>query len=538
MKTKLGGFVASAAIACAFATPAAAQPGHQVKLAPYIEAAQVLSADLNSGDVLTYTQVSVGVDATTSSRRVTATISARYDRNIAYQKDVGDTNVVTGLAKVSAAVAPGLTIDGGAVATRARSDIRGAAPGFNQGNLANTSQVVSADIGPSYAGHAGPVGLAASYRFGGTEVSTPSAKGLPAGTRPLDNYSSSQRHAVVASAGTKPGQVLPVGLSASGAYERETANQLDQKYEGYYGRGDAVLPVTPTLALTAGAGYEKIEISQRDPVVGADGVPVTDANGRFISDTNAPRRIAFNTTGLFWDAGVLYRPSPRTTLQARVGKRYDTISYTGSLQWQASSAIGVNVGVYDGIQSFGRQLRGGVAAIPNAFIATGDPLSQNFTGCTFGQSSAEAGGCLNPAFQSITTANYRARGIDAVMIARRGPTAFGVGAGYANRKFLLPDAGPNLTVVDAANDQSVYVQAFASQALSPNSGIDLNANAAWYTSGVPGAEDVYTVAASGGYYHRFGNLGASASVGVTGYDSKSIDAQIAAQARLGLRYGF
>jgi hypothetical protein len=538
MKTKLGGFVASATFALVAATPVAAQPARQVKFAPYIEAAQVLSADVKGGDVLTYTQVSVGIDASTVSRRITATISARYDRNFSYQKKVNDTNVVTGLAKVSAAVVPGVTIDGGAIATRARSDIRGAAPGFNQGNLGNTSQVVSADIGPSVAGHAGPVGLAASYRFGGTEVSTPSAKGVPAGSRPLDNYSSSQRHTITASAGVKPGHGLPVGVSASGAYEREDASQLDQKYEGYYGRGDVVVPITPTIAVTGGAGYEKIEISQRDPIVNGAGVPVTNAQGRFVYSSTAPRRIAFNTTGLFWDAGVLYRPSPRTTFQARVGKRYDTMSYTGSLQWQASSAIGFNVGVYDGIQSFGRQLRAGVASIPNAFVASGDPLSQNFTGCTFGQSSAEAGGCLNSAFQSITTANYRARGVDAVMIARRGGTSFGFGGGYSNRKFLVPDTGPNLTVTDNSRDQSAYLQAFASQALSPNSGVDFNANAQWFNSGVPGADNVYTVGASGGYYHRFGNLGASASVGVTGYDSKSIDAQVAAQARLGLRYGF
>ena len=88
MKTKLGGFVASATFACLAATPAAAQPARTVKFAPYIEAAQVLSADLNGGDVLTYTQVSAGIDATTHRGGSTATISARYDRNFSYQKKV------------------------------------------------------------------------------------------------------------------------------------------------------------------------------------------------------------------------------------------------------------------------------------------------------------------------------------------------------------------------------------------------------------------------------------------------------------------
>ncbi len=539
MKTKLGGFASVIVLAALTATPASAQDrrGGPVKLSPYIEAAQVLTADVRGGDVLTYTQVSAGIDASVVSRRITATVSARYDRNFSYNKKVADQNVVTGLAKVSAMVAPGVTIDGGAVATRSRADIRGAAPSLTQGNISNTAQVISADAGPSVAGNVGPIGLAASYRFGGTEVSTPTPKNLPAGSRPLDNYSNSQRHLITASAGVKPGRGLPVGVSASGAYEREDAGQLDQKYEGYYGRGDVVVPVTPHIALTGGAGYEKIEISQRDPVVNGAGQPVLDANGRYISNTAVPRRIAFNTTGLFWDAGVLYKTA-RTTLQARVGRRYDSMSYTGSLQWQASSAIGFNLGVYDGIQSFGRQLRGGVNSIPTAFVASGDALSQNFTGCTFGQSSAESGGCLNGAFQSISTAQYRSRGVDATLVAKRGPTTLGFGAGYSNRKFLVPGAGPNLTIQNGDTDQSVYAQAFWAQAFSPNNGVDVNVNAQVFDPGVAGSEVIYTMATSAGYYHRFGNLGASASVGVSGFDSKATDAQVQAQARLGLRYGF
>lgn len=534
---RLGGAAVATAFAGLVAMPAAAQPGRAVKFSPYIEAAQVLDVDVRSGDVLTYTQLSAGIDATTTSRRVTASISARYDRNIGYDKKVADTDVVTGLAKVSVTAARGVTIDGGAIATRARSDIRGAAPVLTQGNLSNTSQVVSADVGPTVTGHAGPVGLAASYRFGGTEVSTPSAKNVPAGSGALDNYSNSQRHLVTASAGVKPGRGLPVGLSVSGAYEREDVDQLDQKYEGYYGRGDVVVPVTPNLAVTAGAGYEDIEVSQRDPVVDAAGNPVLNASGRYISNTAAPRRIAFDTTGLFWDAGVMYRTA-RTVLQARVGRRYDTMTYTGSLSWQASATTGFNLGVYDGIQSFGRQLRGGVAAIPNAFVASGDALNQNFTGCTFGQTSAEAGGCLNPAFQSISTAQYRARGLDATMVTRHGATTIGLGAGYANRKYLVPTGGPNLVIVNGTEDQSAYIQAFGSRALSPNNGIDLNASAGLFDSGIAGAPTVYSLGASGGYYHRFGNLGASASVGVYSFDSSAIDAQVQAQGRVALRYGF
>ncbi len=218
--TKLYGFATATLVAGLITVPAAAQSGRSgqdVKLSPYIEAAQVLDVNVNNGDVLTYTQVSAGIDASVSNRRMTATIAARYDHNFSYQKKVADQDVVTGLAKASIVAAPCLTVDGGAIATRSRTDIRGAAPGLNQGNLSNTRDVVSADVGPSYAGHAGPVGLAASYRYGGTKVSSPTQNNLPAGSRTLDNYSRSQRHLATLSAGTKPGDVLPVGLSASGA---------------------------------------------------------------------------------------------------------------------------------------------------------------------------------------------------------------------------------------------------------------------------------------------------------------------------------
>ena len=119
-----------------------------------------------------------------------------------------------------------------------------------------------------------------------------------------------------------------------------TASQLSQRYEGKYARGDVVLPVLPTLALTAGVGYEKIEVSQKDPLLDAAGNPVTDSKGRFVTDPASPRRIAYETDGLIYDAGVIWRPSPRTTLQARVGRRYGGMTYTGSLSYAASKSLG------------------------------------------------------------------------------------------------------------------------------------------------------------------------------------------------------
>ena len=52
--------------------PASAQEQHRrVQISPYIEAGQVLAADLgDGGDVLTYSTLGAGIDASVQTRRV------------------------------------------------------------------------------------------------------------------------------------------------------------------------------------------------------------------------------------------------------------------------------------------------------------------------------------------------------------------------------------------------------------------------------------------------------------------------------------
>ncbi|MES2059180.1 MAG: hypothetical protein V4564_24785, partial [Pseudomonadota bacterium] len=274
-------YLIAAGMIALVASPAAAR---EKSIAPYIELGQVLTADLNGGDVLTYSTIAAGVDASIHNRRAEVQISYRYERRISWNKNVGDDDIHSGLARAAVKVAPGVSIEGGALATRARSDIRGSAPVGLAGNVDNISQVYSAYVGPTVSTHVGPISVGASYRFAYTKVEDPGFTGVAPGSPRLDNYDSSRSHVLQASAGVKAGTVLPVGVTVSGAYEREDAGQLDQRYEGKYGRADLVLPVLPTLALTAGVGYEKIEISQRDAVVDGTGQPVVDSNGRFRTD--------------------------------------------------------------------------------------------------------------------------------------------------------------------------------------------------------------------------------------------------------------
>ncbi len=536
-------FVAGPALAQSDSASGSGQGARRVVVRPYIEATQILTADLGGGDVLTYTSLAAGVDAAVSTARINGQVSYRYERRFAYDDDIGDTDIHSGLARVEAQLTRNLSLEAGGIATRSRSDIRGAAPGVLVGNVSNIAQVYAVYGGPNFAAQAGDVALNANYRLGYTKVETPTFGTAATGGQRLDYYDDSIGHTATASAGFRPGTLLPVGLTASAGFDRETAGQLSQRYQGYFGRGDAVLPVSPYVALTAGLGYERIETSQKDALVDAAGVPVLDRDGRFRIAPGSPRRIAYRTDGLYYDAGVIWRPNRRTSVEARIGERYGSLSFTGTATYQASKDVGVAVNVYDGVQTFGRQLRTGLANLPTSFLAPNQGFAQQFNGCVFGATGAAPGGCLDDVFQSISTSSYRARGIDAVLVATRGRTTFGGGLGYANRRLFAPRGAPGL-VVTGLEDESYYGQLYFARSLSSVSGINATAFVNYFDSQLGGgfvtAGDggVWSYGATGTYYRNFGRLGTTASLGLYSFKVGDFDSDWSAQALLGARYQF
>lgn len=58
-----------------------------------------------------------------------------------------------------------------------------------------------------------------------------------------------------------------------------------------------------------------MKISERDAVRDAGGIPVVGADGRLVTDKSSPRLTAWESDGLIWDAGVMWRPSSRTALK-------------------------------------------------------------------------------------------------------------------------------------------------------------------------------------------------------------------------------
>jgi hypothetical protein len=533
----LGALAASVTLASAPASARVATGVH-----PYLEVQQVLNADLESGDTLTYTAIGAGIDAGVSTRRVRAQISYRYEKRIGWGEDLADSDAHTGIAQLSADLIPNvLRASAGALATRARGDGTGPIFGFTNVDDPAISEVYSFYLGPDFKKRIGGLDVNASYRFGLVEVDDQRLRGLPLvpGAIRLDRFDSSTNHSLSASVGMGVGD-LPFGWTVAGGYYLEQADRLDQEFEGRFIRGDIVLPVGPTLAVTAGVGHEKIESSQQDIVRGPDGSPVVTPGGRLIGDPTKPRLLAYETDGLIWDAGVIWRPSRRTELQARVGRRYGGTTVVGSLSHKINDRYGFSANVYDGVETFGRLLVADLAAVPVEFDIRRNPFNGNvggIGGCVFG-SDPGTGACFDDAFQSIAGSSFRNRGASLLFSGGRGPWSFGIGANYSSRHYYQPIVEEGFAL-DRRTDESFGLYAGGTRDLSRTSSVSVDAFANWFDSGIAGADSSFSTGVTGSYYQSFlfDRLQGQAAVGLFTTDNGTFDSTVAS-ALVGLRYGF
>ncbi len=530
----------AAAVALGASTPAAAEV--RTHVSPYIELQQVFTANLDDGDVLTYTAVAAGVDAGVSTRRVQAQISYRYQRNIGWDDESPDGDVHSGIAQVSAELIPNtLKANAGALATRSRVDGSGPFFGFSDSDFDNAADIYSFYAGPDFSSRIGDATVAASYRFGYVKVDDKSLRGIPLapGAVRLDRYDSSTNHSLSASVGMGPGE-LPFGWTVGGGYVFEDTSRLDQEFEGKFIRGDIVLPVSPTFALTGGVGYEEIESSQQDILRGANGAPVLTPGGRLIGDPSRPRLQSISIDGVIWDAGFIWRPTRRTELQGRVGRRYGGTLFTGSLSHRIGRDYGVTASVYDGIESFGRLTVANLAAVPVDFDLRRNPFTEDvggLGGCVFGNDPG-TGVCFDDAFQAIAAANFRNRGANVTFSGGRGPWDFSVGAGYAHRRYFSPNVTDGFAL-DRLTDESFTLSAGATRRLSRTSSVSVDGYAGWFDSGIDNSETLFSTGISGSYERRFlfDRLQAQAAIGLFHTATGRFDGTFAS-ALFGLRYRF
>ncbi len=515
---------------------------HKVKVTPYIEAEQVAFTDFRPGsELLTYSVLAAGVDATVAGRNNQASLSARYERRFGWNK-ARDNDAYSGLARASIGIVPqAVQLEAGAVATRTAIASNGATITANQDFGDNVTKVYSVYAGPQLTTHVGHVGVNGSYRAGYTRIAT-AEPGSPAAARPaVDVFDKSVTHNAALRAGIKPGDGLPVGLGLGGGYNREDISNLDQRVEDRWVRGDVAVPVTPELQLVGGVGHEKVQVSSRDALRDAvSGAPVTGTDGRYVTNKAAARTIAFDAQGLIWDAGVMWRPNRRLSLNAQVGHRYGTTSYFGTFAYAPSERSRFNVAVYDTIDGVGGQLGRALAGLPAEFEAVRNPFNGSFGGCvaTSGDIADGQSPCLANALGSVRSSVFRARGVTASYGFAGQHLQVGVGAGYDRRKFIAAP-GTVLATANGVIDENIWIAAYLNGRIDRNSSFSTSVHGNLFESGDALAGETTAIGATAAYYRQLTRkLTASAAVGVDAIKRENLPEAWSGQAVVGLRYSF
>ena len=217
----------------------------------------------------------------------------------------------------------------------------------------------------------------------------------------------STAHSATASVGMAPGAACrSAGRSAPAMSARITAGRFDQRFRGQVcprrrrraGRADPRRSPAASATRTSRS-------SQRDFVRDASGAagdrPERPPDRR--SQRAAPARPT-TVDGLIYDGGIIWRPSPRTELQARAGHRYGGTTFTGSFGHQINEHHGVSAAVYDRSRRFGHGLTNDLSGLPTSFEVNRNPLTGGLGGCVFGHEPG-SGACLDDRSQSITGVN-------------------------------------------------------------------------------------------------------------------------------------
>lgn len=527
-----------------FAAVVVAAPAHAqeeesnrgLRIDPYIEVSQVLSAELTPGDeILTYTQVAAGVDVSAIGRNAGGSVSVRYERNIGYGDDVIDNDTVSGIARGYVAIVPNaVTLQAGALASRTRVDGAGGTtsnPLVNDGDA--EGQIYSGYVGPTLATRVGAVDVTGAAQIGYSRFDTDNAV-LDNNGDPVDVFDESVTYNSQLRLATRARDVLPVGIGVEGGFFQEDISNLDQRVRDIYARADVTVPLSSDLALVGGVGYEDVEISSRDAVRDINGDPVIGADGRFVTDSSAPRVLAYDVDGVIWDAGILWTPSRRTTVSATVGRRYDSMTYTGSISYVPNKRSQFAVTAYDGVTGFGGLLTNSLSVLPTEFQAVRNSLTGDFGGCV----GTEDGASCIDAFGSIRSSTFRSRGVQASYQRRVGRFNAAIAAGYDRREFIAA-AGTVLEDADGLTDESYYLTGALSRDIGRNANVQANAYANWFSAGADGG-DVTAYGASAAYNQSIaGKLSARAAVAVDYIDSEFSAEDIAfATALIGLSYDF
>ncbi|MXO66029.1 preprotein translocase subunit YajC [Altericroceibacterium endophyticum] len=510
--------------------------GKHSEITPYIEAAQVLTAQLSPGDeVLTYTRLAAGVDARITGRRSAASVSLRYERRIGWDDDAVDGDTLSGVARGSFTIIPrAVSLEAGALASRTSFDgIGGGAVGI-VGRNDRSQQLYSGYIGPSLKTDLGKVEASGYYRFGYTRVDNPDALVLQSGEA-ADLLDESTVHDAQLRLESAPRELLPIGVGVEAGLTQENTSNLDQRVRNFHASADVTVPVSRTVALTASIGYEDVEISSRDALRDADDNPVIGTDGRYVTDKSSPRVIAYDVDGIIWDAGVIWRPNRRLSLSANVGRRYGSTTYYGNLSYQPNSRTNYYASVYDTVSGVGGGLTRGLAGLSDDFSASRNPINGGLNGCV---SSLSDGNCLTGGLGALRSAAFRSRGVAGGAQIALGRTTFGLGLGYDRREYIGA-AGTVLAAADGLVDENYWLSLYLNRRLDYRSSLSANFYTNYFNSYLSDQGDGQSFSASLGYNRQLtAGLSGTAAVGLDGITRDSLPDYWNASAQMGLRYSF
>ncbi len=512
-------------------------PRKRTRIVPYLELDQSVFDQITPRQpVVTYTTVAAGADMLFNSVRTTGLATIRYEHHFSESRGQGSSDTFTGIARTTTTLVPhALTFDFGGLATRTSIGANGGTLLNPVDNNRSVSQVWSLYGGPSLSTHAGIVGIKASYALGYNAIDQLNRSGVAGQNGPADLFGHSLTQQAKATIGVRPGEVLPFGIALTGSYLREDMSNLDQRLTDAQGGVEITQPVSRNLAVVGDLNWEKIQVSQRDALFDANGNPVLNSSGQYVTDTSQPRKLAYKTDGLTWDIGVVWRPSRRTMASAFVGQRYDSTTYYGSLFYAPSARQTLSVAVYDSIFGFGSGLMSTLQQLPTDFAVARDPFSGNVGSCFTGTTG---GSCVGGALGSAQALIYHGRGVNASYGLTFGQVTMNIGGGYASRRYLTAP-GTVLAAANGALDQTVFVSAGLSGPIDQQTRYSVNSFASIYRTDQTTLGNASDWGVNGILTHHLTDrLVGTASLEMLGVNQQASPDQLELLGQLGLRYNF